>query len=53
VSIFRDFEISQFWQNLQVKLQPGLLLDRIDCETTGATVGREHDSVVFAGADKA
>ena len=61
--------MSQFWQNLQARLQPAvpndstrragqevverLLLDRVDAEARRAAVGGEHDLVVVPGAHEA
>ena len=69
MSISFDFEMSQFWQNRQARLQPGgaerqhrgagqevvqrLLLDRVDAEPTRPPVRREHDLVVLAGSNEA
>ena len=69
VSISRLLEMSQFWQNLQPRLQPAvpnestrrarqkmvqrLLLDRVDAEAARAAVGGEHHLVVLARADEA
>ncbi len=60
-SMSRLFEMSQFWQNLQARLQPAvpnestdepgievvqrLLLDRVDAEARRAAVGRQHHRV--------
>ena len=69
MSISRDLEMSQFWQNLQARLQPAvpndstaragqevverLLLHRVDAEPARPAVRREHDLVVHAAADEA
>jgi hypothetical protein len=61
--------MSQFWQNLQERLQPavpkestldpgqeveeGLLLDRVDEETRGAAVGGQDHGVALALAHEA
>ena len=61
-STSRDLEMSQFWQNLQPRLQPAvpndrtrgagkkvierLLLDRIDAEAGAATVGGQDHLAV-------
>ena len=69
VSISRDFEMSQFWQNLQPRLQPAvpnestgrpgqevvqrLLLDRVDAEAARPPVRREDDLAALARAHEA
>ena len=61
--------MSQFWQNLHVRLQPAvpnestrrarqkmvqrLLLDRVDAEARGAAIGGEQDFVALARAHEA
>jgi hypothetical protein len=55
--------MSQFWQNLQPRLQPAvpngkeviqrLLLDRIDREARGLAVGEIHETPGFVLADEA
>ena len=63
-AISRDLLMSQFWQNLQERLQPSvpndrtgdpgqemierLLLDRVDAEAARAAVGRQHDLAALA-----
>ena len=62
------FEMSEFWQNLQVRLQPAvpkeirgarqevverLLLDRVEAEPGRPAIGREDDLVVLPGSHEA
>ena len=69
VSVSRDLLMSQFWQNLQARLQPavpkdrtgvpgqevvqGLLFDGIDAEARGSPVGGEHHLSPLAPPDEA